>query len=99
MKAIADTCGGHFHVAIEPKDTVKPCPFCGSRDIELANTWTPSYWAECKVCGVQVRSPNRKDWKRSDVANPKKHLASARLALQAWNARVSATPAVTGAQK
>lgn len=80
--------GDVFHVALEPKDEVNPCPFCGSRQIEIVNTWTPSYWAECQICGVEVHPRNAPSWGRSDERDPKKHLASARRALKAWNTRV-----------
>ena len=31
-----------------------PCPFCGSDDLELCNTHTPSFWVECHGCEAQV---------------------------------------------
>lgn len=31
-----------------------PCPICGSTDLELANTHTPSYWVACHNCGAEV---------------------------------------------
>lgn len=30
-----------------------PCPFCGSEELELCNTHSPSFWVECE-CGVEV---------------------------------------------
>lgn len=33
---------------------LKPCPFCGSRDLELSNTHTPCFWVECSNCEAQV---------------------------------------------
>lgn len=79
---------GHtYHAHLETGDRVEPCPFCGSTDIELANTWTPSYWIECNGCGAEMHPVNRKPWGRGDDTKPAKHLASARAALKAWNER------------
>jgi len=37
----------------EEKQGLKQCPFCGSTNLELLNTWTACYWIECP-CGVEV---------------------------------------------
>lgn len=34
-------------------ESLKTCPFCTSLNIEVSNTHTPSYWAECRDCGAQ----------------------------------------------
>ena len=67
--------GDVFHVALEPKDEVNPCPFCGSRQIEIVNTWTPSYWAECQICGVEVHP--RKDRKSTRLNSS--HIQKSRM--------------------
>ncbi|NTG00048.1 hypothetical protein G6L30_07930 [Agrobacterium rhizogenes] len=36
-----------------PKE-ILPCPFCGSENVDLANTHTPAFWVECEDCGAQV---------------------------------------------
>ena len=33
---------------------LKHCPFCGSEDLELTNTHTPSCWVECLDCQAQA---------------------------------------------
>ena len=30
-----------------------PCPFCGSKDLEIGNTHTPIFWVECLDCGAE----------------------------------------------
>lgn len=83
------TNDGTIHVALDNHDAIEPCPFCGSVEVELANTWTPSYWVECKGCGAEVH-PHGPSWKKGDDTKPAKHLASARRAMKAWNRREAA---------
>lgn len=55
-----------FSVIYEPGIDVPllPCPFCGSSDLEVENTHTPSYTVEC-ACGAE-RSPQRtRAWTRA----------------------------------
>jgi hypothetical protein len=37
------------------KIELKPCPFCGSSDICLANTHTAAFWVECQTCDAEAR--------------------------------------------
>lgn len=60
------------------------CPFCGSYDIELCNTHTPSYWVECEGCGAQIHGPHSE---YEDDARG--HIDSANSAANAWNERFS----------
>ncbi len=71
-----------INLTLTPKDRLLPCPFCGGANLELQNTWTPCYWIECQVCGVQMSDPgfNRKH-------TPRGHAASKRAAIKAWNRR------------
>lgn len=39
--------GGHDGHAL------KPCPFCGSHELEICNTHSPLYWVECGMCGAE----------------------------------------------
>lgn len=36
-----------INLELTPSDEVKPCPFCGSRNIVLENTWTAYYCLRC----------------------------------------------------
>lgn len=66
----------------EPSDVLKPCPFCGSEDMTIENTWTACYWIEC-VCGVEVTGnsyPNDRSLKD--------HQKSKKSAIDKWNKRV-----------
>jgi len=69
------------HVGLEDEE-VKPCPFCGSRDIAICNTHSALYWMECQNCGAQVDGKNYGD--RNDDES---HLEAARSALSTWNHR------------
>ena len=64
------------------KETVRGCPFCGSRDIELCNTHTAAYWMECQKCGAQVNGTSY-----ADFDDEESHLKAARTALINWNHR------------
>ena len=62
--------------------SLKPCPFCGSKTAELANTHTASYWVECGTCGAEIH-----DQKTSRGDGMRAHRASAFRAIEAWNRR------------
>jgi hypothetical protein len=68
---------------------LKPCPFCESRRIEIVNTHTPAYWAECEDCGAKKDGLSfsvRSD-KRSRVLAA--HEKSFWSAIEQWNRRVA----------
>ena len=70
---------------LEKEDILKPCPFCGSSELELCNTWTALYWIECRNCGAQVDGiayPNDE--------RPDDHQEAKQSAIEFWNTRVSA---------
>lgn len=62
----------------------KPCPFCGCEDIEITNTHTPAYWAECTECGARIDSQYDETipWEAEES-----YIASFRSACEAWNNR------------
>jgi len=69
---------------------LRPCPFCGSTELELANTWTPSYWVECNCCGA-TKPGQAANWKTNDQAYDRsRHVKAAISAVDAWNSRFSA---------
>lgn len=78
-----------IHFELSPEDKILPCPFCGSHDIELCNTHTPSYWMECQECDAQVHGEYGPDL----VSGPgsygslRQHEAAAKSAIAAWNRR------------
>lgn len=73
---------GIFHAVITENDHVEKCPFCGSDDIIVQNTWTASYWVECSDCGAEMHTQSSGDHDNKDH-----HLREARAALDAWNVR------------
>ena len=73
-----------INLELTADDVVLPCPFCGSDDIELQNTWTAAYWLQCQECGVKMSDPGMD----RDPNSLKDHQASKAGALAAWNRRV-----------
>lgn len=85
---------GHFsgHLDFSESDlirTLKPCPFCGSTDLEIVNTHTSSYWVTCQECGVEADSysveyefPFKSPQEVYDA-----HMESARGGAETWNTR------------
>lgn len=62
-------------------DKLKPCPFCGSEELELASTHTASYWIECG-CGAEVHGDYG-----GDEGNLPQHMFAKQSAIESWNAR------------
>lgn len=68
--------------AIPEGETVYPCPFCGSDDIQLRNTHAAYYWVECQGCRALVHGePYEADHSESA------HKMAALSAIKAWNTR------------
>lgn len=69
--------------------SLKPCPFCGSTDLELGNTHTPYYSVQCTTCSAEVHGAysygNRI---RSAVNCLRVHRKAFNSAVEAWNNRV-----------
>ncbi len=65
---------------------IESCHFCDGA-ASLKNTWTPFYWVECDSCGAQIGDPYGK-WESGDDIKLRKHKASAKRAVLAWNTRV-----------
>jgi hypothetical protein len=53
-----------------------PCPFCGSRELEMFNTHTPSFSVECLGCGGSACG-----------AHPQSFTLAYRAWEKAWNTR------------
>lgn len=73
---------GVIKLSLLEEEVLLPCPFCGSSNVELVNTWTACYWLECE-CGAQIDGesfPN--DYSLAD------HEKSKRSAIEKWNRRV-----------
>lgn len=62
--------------------SLRPCPFCGSKEVKLENTYTPCFWVECS-CGAQLTDeiPNRSD------ADLNQYKESMKEAANKWNTR------------
>jgi hypothetical protein len=88
---------------IEAREALKPCPFCGGTDIEIANTHTPKFWVECNGCEAEARGeyfegqPAESHFHYDQMPNsdfdgdyeqlPENYKAAFRSAIAAWNAR------------
>jgi Lar family restriction alleviation protein len=77
-----------INLELTPLDTVKPCPFCGSTDLELCNTWTASYWIECLWCGAQMHGESfNEGWDHLQLRM--RHVKAKESAIKRWNSRVA----------
>ena len=64
---------------------LRPCPFCGSGNIELINTHTPSCWVECLDCEGQAHG---EPVRPKGNYQTRKHFEQAiKSAIKAWNRR------------
>lgn len=79
--------GAIINLTLEVGDSFLPCPFCGSVDIELANTHRASYWMECRDCGATVHGKAHGRDRASDKLTMRQHRMAKRSALAAWNRR------------
>lgn len=85
-----------------PNEKLRACPFCGHTNVELANTWTPSFWVECEDCCAQVHGvamPQKDDdcchysadpqaeHERKYADLPEHYREAADDAIWAWNRR------------
>ena len=71
------------HLKKEDLDAeIKCCPFCGSDNVSLENTWIPSYWVEC--CDCSARAESDAGYDSSDEG----HRDAALNAIEKWNSRV-----------
>jgi hypothetical protein len=78
-----------IHLGITPQDTVRPCPFCGSDNIELHNTHRACYTVECVRCGAELMGKNYGGDIASDKLSRRHHTDAKRSALAKWNARAT----------
>lgn len=85
---------------------LKPCPFCGSTDIDLSNTHTAAFSVECNDCGAEAHgeyfegpraakhihySPFPQSDHEGDYHQlPENYRLAADSAVAAWNRRTSA---------
>ncbi len=81
---MSDTLESHPY-----EGTLEACPFCGEiEELEIANTWTLSYWIECP-CGCEIHDPdNHVEWENLEEAHSvEKHLEAHQIAIDKWNQR------------
>ena len=74
-------------------DKLLPCPFCGSDDLEVWNTHTPSYVVECHGCEAQAHGKSFKyTTKQHDDFHskplPPPYVKARASAISAWNRRI-----------
>jgi Lar family restriction alleviation protein len=70
-------------------EKLKPCPFCGSRDVVVRNTHTPHYTAECDNCEAQgpTGRAGNGDHIRTKATAKRQHTKAFTLAVEGWNTR------------
>lgn len=69
---------------------LEPCPFCDSSDVEITNTHSPSYWAECNNCGAQGpsgRTSSVRIARKTKSAVRRQHEEAFSKAHELWNTR------------
>jgi Lar family restriction alleviation protein len=66
---------------------LRPCPFCGSENITVVNTHTPSYTAECEDCGAQGPGVYYDGKLRSKAQAERAHRETFDQAIVEWNTR------------
>lgn len=76
-----------MNLKLRSTDKLKPCPFCGSEDLDLCNTHTASYWIECQCCTAQVHGKSFGDKFPSELQTRRHHRSAADSAITKWNAR------------
>jgi len=83
--------GFSAHGEYEPKidQPLEPCPFCGSHDLEVSNSHTPSYSVEClcceaEKCGAYHYGKKCKTERKAEL----EHRKAFTSAIQEWNKRV-----------
>lgn len=84
---IADLACTIIYDAVAHGD-LKPCPFCGSTDLEVNNTHTPSYWVECNNCEGEISGEYpADDTFINEEAHTAMHETAIRSAVRWWNTR------------
>lgn len=78
---------GNFAYEEKEHGKLKPCPFCGNRELEVTNTHTASYWVECLECGAEVSGEYGGDGFQTETAFRAGHELALRSAVKAWNRR------------
>lgn len=69
---------------------LKKCPFCGSADLEVNNTHTPSFWVECLNCSAEVHGDydSANDKPSSFLERCDLYIRALVSAVTCWNRRV-----------
>jgi len=81
MYTVKGPDGKAAHVVLEGEKLL-PCPFCGSTNLELVNTTTPTYWISCE-CSAEVTGDSYPDDGKGEH-----HISAAKSAIERWNHRV-----------
>lgn len=80
-----------YNFVLDGSENLLPCPFCGSTNLELANTHTPSYWIECLDCDCKLSGGCGPDLAGDAATLKAQHKASAEDAITKWNTRVKSS--------
>lgn len=65
------------------------CPFCGCAEVNVVNTHSPSYWAECAGCGAKGSDGRSRSSKHpmSERSATLRHVQAFTKAFRKWNTR------------
>lgn len=82
--------GWHCSIKYESgiDEELEPCPFCGSTVVDIHNTHSPSYWAQCE-CSAQIDSNDDQDDSEYSAKESckKAHKNAFKSAIDNWNTR------------
>lgn len=76
-------------LTIDGNDNVRPCPFCGSGDIELQNTHRACYVVVCLGCDAEVHGESFGVYLKSENLTMRHHKSAKQSALEKWNRRAT----------
>jgi transcription elongation factor Elf1 len=77
--------GGKINKERRSYANLLPCPFCGSENLEVCNTHTPSFWIECGDCEASARGD----------FFPRSFAAAIQSASNVWNRRMTGIKSMT----
>jgi len=78
-------CNKVLALYVETKQAeLEPCPFCGDTDdLEIAHTWTVSWWIRCEACDCQLGDIDAPGGDGTEA----EHQASINRVVHSWNTR------------
>lgn len=76
-----------INLKLTPPEKLLPCPFCGSANLELGNTWTACYWIMCDDCTAEVHGEPFGEDDGKGHYRVRAHRKAKASAIEKWNTR------------